>query len=145
MAFQNLLVPIDLEDESTWSKPLSTAVEYAGWTGAKVHVMTVVPNEMMNMSVVAQYITEDFEKTLRNDAKKKLAAAVKKHVPAKVDIQQIVHLGRISHEILETARDIDADLIIMAAHKPKFGDFMTGSTTDQVIHRASCSVWITRE
>jgi len=145
MTSRNILVPVDLDDKSTWGKPLEIAVEYAGWAGAKVHVMTVIPNDMTKMSVVAQMITEDFEETLREDAKQRLADAVRKSIADEGEVQQIVHLGKISDEILETARDIEADLIIMAAHKPKFGDFMTGSTTDQIIHRAPCSVWIIRE
>jgi nucleotide-binding universal stress UspA family protein len=145
MASRNILVPVDLDDESTWRKPLSTAVEYAGWAEAKVHVMTVVPNEMIRMTVVAQIIPEDFEEKLRNDAKQRLATAIKKCVSDECDVQQIVHLGKIPHEILETARDIEADLIVMAAHKPKLRDFVTGSTTDQVVNRAPCSVWIIRE
>jgi len=144
MTSRNILVPVDLDDESTLDRPLSTALEYAGWAGAKVHVMTVVPTEMMRMSVVAQIITEDFEEQVRNEAKQRLAAAIKKTVSDDRDIQQIVHLGKIHYEILETARDIEADLIIMAAHKPKLGDFLIGSTTEQVIHKAPCSVWIVR-
>ena len=145
MTSRNFLVPVDLDDESTCRKPLLTAIEYAGWAGAKVHVMTVVPIEMMKMTVVAQIITEDFEEQLRNEAKQRLATAIKKSVSDDRDIQQIVHLGKIHHEILETARDIEADLIVMAAHKPKLGDFLTGSITEQVIHKAPCSVWIVRE
>jgi len=145
MTSQNILVPVDLDEQSTWGKPLSTALEYAGWAEAKVHVMTVIPNEMMKMSVVSQFITEDFEEKLRNDAKQRLASVVQKCVSVETEVQQIVHLGNISHEILETVRDIEADLIIMAAHKPKFGDFLTGSTTDQIVHRAPCSVWIIRD
>ncbi len=145
MTLRNILVPVDLDDESTSDKPLSTAVEYAGWAGAKVHVMTVVPTEMLRMSVVAQIITEDLEEKIRNEAKQRLATAIKNTVPDDRNIQQIVHLGKIHDEILETARDIEADLIVMAAHKPKFGDFLTGSTTEQVIHKAPCSVWIVRE
>ena len=145
MPARTILVPIDLDDESTWNKPLATAVEYAGWAGASVHVMTVVPNELMMMTVVAQIIPEDFEEKLRNDAKQRLAMAVEKCVPDDSDVQQIVHLGKVHHEILETARDIEADLIVMAAHKAKFGDFLTGSITDQVIRHASCSVLIVRD
>ncbi len=145
MTCQNILVPVDLSDESSWQEPLSAAVEYAGLTGAKVHVITVIPDDMMRMTVVAQVIPEDFEDKIRNDAKERLAAVVKKCVPEGPDVQQIVHLGKIHHEILETARDNDVDLIVMAAHKPKLGDFLTGSVTDQVIHHAPCSVWIVRQ
>ena len=145
MTSRNILVPVDLDDESTWRKPLSTAVEYAGWAAAKIHVLTVVPTEMIRMTVVAQVIPEDIEEKLRNDTKQRLATAIEKSVSDECDVQQIVHLGKISHEILETARDIEADLIVMAAHKPKLTDFVTGSITDQVIHRAPCSVWIIRE
>lgn len=107
--------------------------------------MTVVPNEMIRMTVVAQVIPGDFEEKLRNDAKQRLSSAVKKCTSDDHEIQQIVHLGKIHHEILETARDIDADLIVMAAHKSKLGDFLTGSIADHVIRHALCSVWIIRE
>jgi nucleotide-binding universal stress UspA family protein len=144
MSIENILVPVDLEDETTFRKPLEMAVEYAGWSGAKVHVITVIPTDMLRMSIVAQAISEDFEEKLREQAKTNLAAAVKKSVPDGFETTQIVHLGKIPHEILETARDIEADLIVMAAHKPSLGDFMTGSTTSQVVQRAPCSVWIVR-
>ena len=145
MSIRNILVPVDLEDESTWHKPLSMAVEYAGWTAAKVHVITVIPTDMFRMTIVAQAISEDFEDKLRDDAKQRLAAAVTSSISDEFDVARIVHLGKIPQEILETARDIEADLIVMAAHKPKLGDFVTGSTTSQVVQRAPCSVWIVRD
>jgi len=145
MSIRNILVPVDLDDETTWHKPLAMAVEYAGWSGAEVHVITVVPTDMLRMSIVAQAISEDIEEKLREQAKADLAAAVKSSVPDGVEVTQIVHMGKILPEILETARDIEADLIVMAAHKPTLGDFMTGSTTTQVIQRAPCSVWVVRD
>ena len=145
MTTRNILAPIDLEDESTWRKPLSIAIEYAACVGGVVHVMTVVPSEMLRMTVVAQVIPEDFEDKLRKDAENRLANAIKDSGADADALRQIVRLGKIPSEILQVAREIGADQIVMAAHKPTLGDFITGSTTSQVVHRAPCSVWIIRE
>jgi nucleotide-binding universal stress UspA family protein len=50
-----------------------------------------------------------------------------------------------SHEILDAAREIDADLIVMS-HKGKnrINQFLLGSVASRVVHYAPCSVWLVK-
>ena len=58
--FQNILLPVDLNQESSWQKALPTAVEYCNAFGATLHVMNVVPD--FGSALVGSYFPEGFEK-----------------------------------------------------------------------------------
>lgn len=79
--FQKIIVPVDLEEESSWHKTLPVAVDYARHAGAELHVMTVVPDNMLRMTVVAQLIPEGYEDKLMEDAEGRLVRLVESHVP----------------------------------------------------------------
>jgi nucleotide-binding universal stress UspA family protein len=55
-----------------------------------------------------------------------------------------VRMGRVAHTILEVAKEVDADLIVVAAHQDDILDKFFGSTVDQVAHKARCSVHLHR-
>jgi nucleotide-binding universal stress UspA family protein len=73
--FQKIIVPIDLEEESSWHKVLPVAVDYCRHAGAELHVMTVVPDQLLKMTVVAQLISEDYEQRLMEDVARRCAGA----------------------------------------------------------------------
>ena len=50
--YKNILIPIDLNQNSSWQKALPTALEYCRAFGAKLHVMTVIPDFGMAISSV---------------------------------------------------------------------------------------------
>lgn len=143
--FEKLIVPIDLEEESSWRKALPVAVDYARHTGAELHVMTVVPDDMLRMTVVAQLIPEGYEQKLMENTKERLANLIETQVSDGVSVRQGVRQGSIYREIIRYARDCQADLIIMAAHRPEIADFLLGPNAAQVVRHADCSVWTIRE
>lgn len=54
--------------------------------------------------------------------------------------------GVASHEIVEAAKDLDVDLIVIASHGfTGWKHFAIGSTADRVARAASCSVMVVRE
>jgi len=142
---QKIVLPLDLNEESSWRKTLPTAVDFSRHSGAQLHVITVVPDELFRMTIVAQLIPEDYEQRIVDDAKERLSDFLKQHVPADLAIQQAVRRGNIYKEILRYARDMEADLVIMAAHRPEMSDFLLGSNAAQIVRHADCSVWIVRE
>jgi len=141
---QIIILPLDLDEESSWRKTLPIAIDYARRSGGKLHVLTVVPDEHFKMMIVAQLIPEDYEQKIVGDAKKRLSALLEQHAPTDLPITQVVRRGVIYKEILRYARDADADLVIMAAHRPEMGDFLLGSNAAQIVRHAHCSVWIVR-
>ncbi len=58
---------------------------------------------------------------------------------------QHVVIGSPREEIIETAEQIEADLIIIGSHSRKGLSYMIlGSTADGVVHAAECDVWVVR-
>ena len=113
--YKDILFPIDLNQESSWQKALPTALEYCKAFGATLHVMNVVPD--FGMSVVGSYFPDDFEEKALEGAREQLHEFVRQNVPDGVKVQHIVGNGTVYDEILRTARDIKADLILLAAHR----------------------------
>ncbi len=141
----NIVALVDLDDESSWRKALPTAIDYARHTGARLHVLSIVPDGMFKMTVVAQLIPEDYEHRLIDDARQRLAMLVKQHEVDDVQLEQAVRFGSVYKEALRFARDVDADLIVVGAHKPELKDFLLGPNAGQIVRHASCSVWVVRE
>ena len=142
--FRRIIVPIDLEEESSWHKVLPVAIDYARHVEAELHVISVVPDHMLRMTVVAQLIPEDYEEKLIGDAQGRLSRLLETNVPKDIAVQQAVRLGSVYREIMRYARDTQADLIIMAAHRPELSDYLLGPNAAQVVRHSDCSVWTIR-
>ena len=142
---RKIVLPLDLDHESSWRKALPAAVDVARHGGAQLHVMTVVPDEHVKMTVVAQLIPKGYEQRIVDDAKQRLAALLKQHAPDDLEIQQAVRRGSVYKEILRYTRDTQADLVIMAAHRPEMRDYLLGPNAARIVRHADCSVWVVRE
>jgi nucleotide-binding universal stress UspA family protein len=57
--FQNVLVPLDLSDKHSWRKALPAAIALCEAFGAKLHVITVVPE--FGLPMVGQFFPEGYE------------------------------------------------------------------------------------
>lgn len=141
--YTDILLSIDVTTESTWKKPLPTAVEYAKAFDATLHLMTVVPD--FGMSIVGQYFPSGFEHKALEHAQEALHAFTRDHIPEGVRVQHIVAHGRIYREVLRVAKEINADLIVMAAHRPETGSALLGSNAEQVVRHAKQSVLVVRD
>ncbi len=142
---QNIAAFVDLDDEASSHKVLTRAIDYSRHTGARLHVLTIVPNGMFKMTVVAQIIPADYERKLLEDARQRLAALIKKHATDDVQLEQNVSLGSVYKEALQFARNVDADLIVVGAHKPELKDYLLGPNVGQIVRHATCSVWVVRD
>jgi nucleotide-binding universal stress UspA family protein len=56
----------------------------------------------------------------------------------------LVRLGSPAHEIIATADELAADLVIIASHRPNLSNYLLGSTADRVVRHARCSVLVDR-
>ena len=52
--------------------------------------------------------------------------------------------GNPANEILALAEESGADCIVIASHRPGFGDYLIGSTAARVVRHAPCSVMVLR-
>ena len=56
-----------------------------------------------------------------------------------------VRQGGIYHEVIEEAKAVDADLIVMTSHRPDMRSYFLGSNAGHVVRYASCSVLVLRD
>ncbi|NIO41964.1 MAG: universal stress protein, partial [Burkholderiales bacterium] len=54
-------------------------------------------------------------------------------VPKGIDVDGVVALGTIYDEIVKMAKQISADLIVMASHRPGLQDYLIGPNATRVI------------
>ena len=141
--FNDILVPIDLSDEHSFKKALPAAIGLCQAFGARLHVITVVPE--FGLPIVGQYFPEGYEAKVREETAKQLKALIAAQVPDDVPTQCIVAEGKIYREILDAADTTKADLIVMGSHRPELKDYLLGPNAAKVMRHADCSVLVVRE
>jgi nucleotide-binding universal stress UspA family protein len=95
--------------------------------------------------MVSQYFPSGFEGKLIAGAQKEMAAFVEANVPPAIPVETEVAHGTIYEEIIRAADRIDADLIVMASHRPELRDYLLGPNAARVIRHCSRSVLVVRE
>jgi nucleotide-binding universal stress UspA family protein len=141
--FRNVLVPVDLSDKHSWRKALPTAIGLCEAFGAKLNLITVVPE--FGLPLVGQFFPEGYEEKLRQQAARQLKAFVAEQVPDAIPTRRIIAEGKIYQEILSAATTIEADLIVMGSHHPDLSDYLLGPNAARVMRHAACSVLVVRE
>lgn len=141
--FKDILIPVDLGQEASWSKALPFAVDLADHYGARLHVMTVVPDH--GFHYVSQYFPEGYEERMLDEANRKLHELVQEHVPKALEVQCVVAHGSIYREVVGAAQSAGAQVIVMASHTPSVADAIIGPNAERVLHAFTGSVFIIRE
>ena len=142
---RNIVALVDLDDESFWRKVLRAAIDNARQTGARLHVLNVVPDGMFKMTIVAQLIPADYERRAADDAKQRRASVIGEYATADIQLDPVVRFGSPYKEALEFARDVDADLILVGAHRPVLKDYHLGPNAGRIVNHATCSVLVVRD
>jgi len=148
----NYLAAIDLTDERYWKKIVETAVNMAtGVEGTKLYLMTVVPGIVSGVD--ARYAvrgemhgSQDYPlQQWKDDATQRLKEIADKLVPKAMYAGVVVENGTVYREIVEAAKDLKIDQIVMGAHRPSLADFLLGPNSEKVAQHAGCTVTVVRE
>jgi nucleotide-binding universal stress UspA family protein len=145
LQFSKILVPIDFSDFS--KSALKYAVTFAQHYHSKlilIYVMEPViypPDFSMGQITLP---TVNFEMDKR--AKEELDKLAETEIGSLVQVQTVIKTGKPFVEIIETAKEEDADLIIISTHGHSGVEhILFGSTADKVVRKASCPVLTLRE
>lgn len=141
--YQRILVPVDLNDASSWAKSLPTAVRLCETFGASLHLLCVVPD--FGMPIVSQYFPPDHQAKLRAEFEARLADLQAKEVPTSVNCGHTVLEGKVYDQILAAADGQNIDLIVMGSHHPELSDYLLGPNAARVVRHADCSVMVVRD
>ena len=135
--YSTILVPIDMAHVAEGKANIDLAAQHAA-AGAKIILLNVV-EDIPNWAAVelpAGLIDQSIE-SAQSELKAIATAA-----GMKMEIE--VRTGHSYNTILDVAKEKDADLIIIASHRPGLQDYFLGSTAAKVVRHASCSVLVVR-
>lgn len=139
--FRQILVPVDLADTELAKPSIETAVSLARTSGGEIRLLNVLP---MTPVMLAEYVPADFDAQQRQSAEEALAIIAKECRLDPGRITTTVRQGGIYHEVLEEAKAIGADLIVMSSHRPAMRTYFLGSNAGHVVRYAKCSVLVVR-
>ena len=140
--FKRILVPVDLTEPDFARPAIDTAVEMARASGGIVRVVNVLP---MTPVMLAEYVPADFDVQQRKTSEDALAIVAHECGLDASRVSFTVRQGGIYHEVLEEAKAIDADLIVMSSHRPAMRTYFLGSNAGHVVRYAKCSVLVVRQ
>ena len=135
--YSRIIVAVDLSNSAQSTALLKKATQLidAGGEIRLLHVLEEVP------SYIAAELPRDLSDRRQAEARMELKTLAG-GVDARVEVE--VRSGAASGQILQSAEDSNADLIMIASHKPGLSDFFIGSTAARVVRHAQVSVLITR-
>lgn len=140
--YKSIIFPIDVNSKHAWDKSFTTVIELIRAYNAKLYLMTVIPNYGMNL--VHQYFPKGWLEEMVKKVTIELNNIATKHFPEDIKIDFIVERGPIYQCIVDKAAELDADLIVMAAHRPELKDYLLGPNAAKVVRHAKTSVLIVR-
>lgn len=143
LALKKILVPTDFSPASL--KALQDALPFAERSGAAIVLLHVIePASFVNgFDSISLTLTDE---TQVQRAKSELIFLAQKEIKPLIPVNPQVRLGKPAEEIVATAKNVQADLIVIATHgytglKRAF----IGSTAERVVRCAPCPVLVVRE
>jgi nucleotide-binding universal stress UspA family protein len=140
--YKNILVALDLNDETSCRQPLLSAVGLARTFDARLHVLTVVREveailQAMSAPLAYELIATDLENELGALIRRVNASDLNPNI-------LVTHGVSIYAEILRVAEEVEADLVV-GSHRPAMKDYLLGTNSARVVRHAHCSVLVARE
>src|ERR1700756_5783997 len=109
--FKSILVPIDLADTDLAKPAIATAATLSQTWNGSVRVVNVLP---MTPVMLAEYVPADFDEQQRQSAEEAMVTIAKESGLEAARFSTVVRQGGIYHEVLEEAKLLPADLIVMS-------------------------------
>ena len=140
--YKNILVALDLNDETSCHNPLISAVELARTFGARLHVLTVVREVEAILQAKSAPLAYEL---IATDLENELGALIRRVNASDLNPNILVTHGvSIYAEILRVAEEVEADLVV-GSHRPAMKDYLLGTNSARVVRHAHCAVLVARE
>jgi nucleotide-binding universal stress UspA family protein len=144
VGFQNILVPTDFGPGS--QAALTRALDSLGPEGGRVMVLHVIDERLLEptLALFPEARIETLLARLREQAHARYAQLIASIAQEQVELEPLIVEGVPFVKIVQFARDLDVDLIVMAVHRgpAHFEQFLFGSTAERVRCVAPCPVLI---
>ena len=138
---KRILVPIDFSDCA--KKALRYAIPLAKDYEAALTLLYVVPTHHGEYGDIDYAI---LEAEMRAGSEKELSTLAVDEVRGEVPADTLVRTGSPGLEIIEVAKSLSADLIVISTHgRTGLKHVLLGSIAEAVVRRAPCPVLVVRE
>jgi len=140
--FKKILFCTDL------SRNAETAFFYAlniaaGNPGSRLVILHIIPEPDAQFWKSYLYEVDDVDAKAREDIGDKIRSAYTANIPEEIEYTVRTETGKAEHEILETAVEEEADLIVIGrGSRGGLTTLFFGKTTEHVARRANCPVLI---
>jgi nucleotide-binding universal stress UspA family protein len=137
---KRIVVPIDFSEYS--KEAFRYAVDFAKTFGAELLLVYVVePVVYPSDFSFGQVALPSMDLELRERSQEQLQFLIQKEVPDGIAARCIVRSGKPFNEIIQSAKEESADLIIIATHGHSgIEHVLFGSTAEKVVRKAPCPV-----
>jgi nucleotide-binding universal stress UspA family protein len=133
--YKTILVATDLSHPELCRKTLGVARRVGG-SQSRIIALYVAAD-------IPPYVAAELPEGLLHKNVARARAEVKA-LADEVGAESEVLSGHPSLRILEYTKDIGADLIVIASHRPGLRDYFLGSTAARVVRHAECAVLVDR-
>ena len=140
--FKRILVPVDLAEPDLARPAIDTACVMARASSGSIRIVNVLP---MTPVMLAEYVPPDFDAQQRKSAEDGLQQLTTECGLEPGRVSGVVRQGGIYHEVIEEAKAMNADLIVMTSHRPDMRSYFLGSNAGHVVRYANCSVLVLRD
>ena len=132
-----LMVAIDATEQAMWA--VQVAAELAEPLAADIVLVHVMNAKALGASELA--FTERELAALMRQRADEIFASARTHVPPNLRVQRLLREGEPASEIIASASEWEADLLIIGTHgRGRLATFLLGSTAEAVIRGARCPV-----
>ena len=139
--FRKILCPIDFSDHSLAA--LDVALKVTQQNDAKLYLLNVAP--VPAGAAGFQPVPLDAYPFHEKDRQEELAKLGRERIPAVVRYETLVISGDPAERVLETARALAADLIVMGTHGHRgLGRLVLGSVAERVVRESPLPVLTVR-
>lgn len=135
--YKKIIVAVDVTDLEKAERIIPRAVNLLE-AGGRIVLLSVVED-------LPGYVLADVPPSIMADARKETETRLldlRHEYSLSADIE--VRHGAPARAILACAEAQEADLIILASHRPDFSNYFLGATADRVVRHAQCSVLVDR-
>jgi nucleotide-binding universal stress UspA family protein len=135
---QEILVPVDFTDCT--EKALFYAVPFARQFGATLTLLHVVEQAYVPASEFGMVVQVDTSAEALRELEK-----IRTRVAQQARCRIMMRQGGAEYEILNAAKELDCDLIILGTHgRTGLDRMLMGSTSERVVRRAGCPIFVVR-
>ena len=139
LGYKRIVIATDLSPHG--KKTLTNALALAQTTVAEVHVIHVI--ESSPFAYAGEFsipMDTNIEQTIETQARQALGKVIEEHGIKEDNI--CLTTGSVRAAVIDYAKKIKADLIMVGAHGHGAVDAFLGSRANAILHHAKCDVWV---